>query len=103
MPKTIEQGDDGDFVGKGEIETAKAEGAGSLNRRREVSGGDFHVDVAPIETVMGKGGFDHSDGRVAGGALRHGADEFRAEGGGHVVKGGVNRDGEFYGEEGVGV
>jgi hypothetical protein len=35
--------------------------------------------------------------------LRHGADEFRAEGGGHGVKGGVNRGGEFYGEEGVGV
>ena len=81
LAEAVEEGDDGDFVGDGEVEAAEAEGAGAEDGGGEVGGGDFHVDVAPVEVVVGEGGFDHGDGGVSGGALGHGADEVGAEGG----------------------
>ena len=81
LAEAVEEGDDGDFVGDGEVEAAEAEGAGAEDGGGEVGGGDFHVDVAPVEVVVGEGGFDHGDGGVTGGALGHGADEVGAEGG----------------------
>jgi len=71
--------DDRDLVRQAAIEAAKAHGLRAAHGIAEIGGCDFHIHIAPVQAVVGKGGFHHRDGGIARRALRQGADEFGEE------------------------